>query len=370
MKKKIILFLFISSFCYAQNAWINEFHYDNDGGDVSEFVEIAIEDAYFYDLSQFTVNFYNGNGGASYDSEQLSEFTEGDTYNDITLYYLVVGSIQNGSPDGISLDFNGTLIQFLSYEGTFAATDGPAIGVTSTDIGVSEPGTTPIGYSLQLVGAGTQYIDFTWSEAMAATMGHPNTNQALPVELTTFTAAVIDQTVELNWETATEVNNYGFEVERQYQESSMKNQDWEKIGFVNGHGNSNSTKYYSYSDNEIAASGKYLYRLKQIDFNGAFEFTDAVEANLGSPNKFELTQNYPNPFNPITNIEFNLPKEGRIRLSIFNVLGEEVSELLNENISAGFHNVKFDGSQFNSGIYFYKLEADNFMQIKKMMLVK
>ncbi|MCB0748377.1 MAG: T9SS type A sorting domain-containing protein, partial [Ignavibacteriae bacterium] len=208
----------------------------------------------------------------------------------------------------------------------------------------------------------------------------------LPVELTTFTASVLEHNVELIWETATEVNNYGFEVERKYQESSIKNSDastslsmtvvpsgdegWETLAFVEGHGNSNSPKYYSFTDKSIEASGQYLYRLKQIDIDGTFEYSDAVEVNFGAPEDFVLNQNYPNPFNPTTSIQFTIPLDSRVRLSVFNVLGEEVAELVNQNFAAGYHSVDFNGSKLNSGIYFYKLEANNFMQIRKMMLVK
>ncbi|MCB9249074.1 MAG: T9SS type A sorting domain-containing protein [Ignavibacteriales bacterium] len=143
-----------------------------------------------------------------------------------------------------------------------------------------------------------------------------------------------------------------------------------KIAFVEGHGNSNSPKYYSYSDKSLTTSGKYLYRLKQVDIDGTFEYSDAVEVNFGAPEDFVLNQNYPNPFNPTTSIQFTIPLDSRVRLSVFNVLGEEVAELVNQNFAAGYHSVDFNGSKLNSGIYFYKLEANNFMQIRKMMLVK
>lgn len=191
----------------------------------------------------------------------------------------------------------------------------------------------------------------------------------LPVELTTFSASIKEQSVELNWETATEVNNYGFDVERQILKQ-VQNDSWEKIAFVNGHGNSNSPKYYSFTDSKIKVTGTALYRLKQIDIDGTYEYSDVVEANLGAPNKIELNQNYPNPFNPTTSIQFNLPQESEVKLSVFNVLGEEVAELLNNKISAGYHSISFNGSELNSGIYFYKLESSNFTQIRKMMLVK
>jgi hypothetical protein len=245
--------------------------------------------------------------------------------------------------------------------------------MTSTDIGVSEGGSTLQGESLQLSGTGTQYSDFIWATPAAETKGTQNNSQALPVELTSFTASTSSASgsvsVELNWETATEVNNYGFEVERKILKQ-VQNDSWENIGFVEGHGNSNSPKLYSYTDNTIEASGKYNYRLKQIDIDGTFEYSDIVEANLGTPEQFELDQNFPNPFNPTTSISFNLPMDSDVKLNVFNVLGEEVAELLNENITAGYHSINFNASELNSGIYFYKLETNNFTQIRKMMLVK
>ena len=196
--------------------------------------------------------------------------------------------------------------------------------------------------------------------------GKRNDNAApLPVELTAFTASTLDNSVELNWETATEVNNYGFEIERKFDGAK-----WNNIGFVEGHGNSNSPKYYSYSDNKIKASGKYLYRLKQIDIDGSFEYSKEVEASIADPNEFELDQNYPNPFNPTTSIKFNIPFDSNVKLNVFNILGEEVAELLNENLSAGHYNIKFNASKLNSGIYFYKLETNKFTQMRKMILVK
>ena len=183
------------------NAWINEIHYDNDGGDVNEMIEIVIENPGNYTLSDFTVNLYNGNGGGSYDSETLDNLTVGNTEGDFTFYTWTSFSsgIQNGAPDGLALSFDGSLIQFLSYEGTFEATDGVAVGVVSTDIGVSETGTTPVGYSLQLSGLGTQYSDFTWQEPALATAGTLNNNQAFVSSTWTGGASTIDWVTAGNW---------------------------------------------------------------------------------------------------------------------------------------------------------------------------
>ncbi|MEA3504453.1 MAG: PKD domain-containing protein [Bacteroidota bacterium] len=165
----------------AQNAWINEIHYDNSDGDVNEFIEIVLEDAASYSLSDFTVTLYNGSNGASYNTHSLDEFTTGATTNNFTVYSLLIPGIQNGAPDGMALDYQGTLItgQFLSYEGDFTATDDPANGITSTDIGVSEGGSTQIGESLQLSGTGSSYSDFVWQAPATETPGAENNNQTL-----------------------------------------------------------------------------------------------------------------------------------------------------------------------------------------------
>ena len=187
-----------------------------------------------------------------------------------------------------------------------------------------------------------------------------------PVELKSFTATVKGNKVELNWATATEVNNYGFQVERKKMQGES---DWKEIGFVQGHGNSNSVKYYSYIDNPFE-KGSYSYRLKQIDLDGAFKYSDIVSVDLGSITKFALKQNYPNPFNPTTEISFDVPKESNVKLSVYNALGQKVADLLNEKLSAGTHRVRFDGSNLTSGIYFYKMQSAGFTSIKKMILMK
>jgi hypothetical protein len=209
-----------------------------------------------------------------------------------------------------------------------------------------------------------------------------NPSTPLPVELSLFSASVSDQTVELIWETVTEVDNYGFEIERKItsdasaslsiNENSAEGEsgNWNLIRFIEGHGNSNSPKYYSFTDSKLDGSGKYLYRLKQIDIDGEFEYSNVVEAVLKVPSDFVLNQNYPNPFNPSTTIKFTLHEDSPLKLSVFDIIGKEVVELLDENMSAGYHSVNFDGSSFNSGIYFYRLETDKTTEIKKMMLIK
>ena len=197
----------------------------------------------------------------------------------------------------------------------------------------------------------------SWSEA------------PLPVELSAFSASVIGKTVKLNWITATEVNNYGFDVERMSNGKGQTSDNWNKIGFVNGNGNSNSPKSYSYEDKNLSA-GKYSYRLKQIDNDGQFEYSKTIEVDFGVPTKFELSQNYPNPFNPSTTIKFSLPEAANVKLTIFNILGQEVKTLVNEFKEVGVHTINFNSDGIDSGVYIYRIEAGSFTQTRKMTLIK
>ena len=189
----------------------------------------------------------------------------------------------------------------------------------------------------------------------------------LPVELTSFSAKTIGSLVKLSWSTSTEVNNYGFDVERFT--LSAERQVWEKIGFVEGNGNSNSTKNYSFEDKNLS-SDKYLYRLKQIDNDGQFEYSNEIEIDLGIPGKFELTQNYPNPFNPSTKISWQSPISSHQTLKVYDVLGNEVVTLVDEFREAGRYETTFDASTLSSGIYFYRLQAESFVETKKILLLK
>jgi len=196
------------------------------------------------------------------------------------------------------------------------------------------------------------------------------TTTALPVELSAFSASVIGSWVKLGWRTETEVNNYGFEVERQVHNSTpLSVTNWVKIGFVNGNGNSNSTKNYRFHDKNVLA-GKYSYRLKQIDNDGKYEYSSIVEVDLGKPTEYHLEQNYPNPFNPNTTIRFSIPLAGNVKIKLFDVQGQEVQTIMDETKDAGTHSINFNAQNLNSGVYLYKIESGSFVQIRKMILLK
>ncbi len=147
------------------------------------------------------------------------------------------------------------------------------------------------------------------------------------------------------------------------------NSDWEIIGFIEGNGTSTQQHDYTYLDND-KLSGIYSYRLKQIDFNGSFTFSKTINVNINIINEFQLSQNYPNPFNPSTKIGFTISDVGFVKLKVYDVLGNEIITLVNKEMEPGKYSINFDGSNLPSGIYFYKLAAGNFVQVKKMMLVK
>ena len=192
----------------------------------------------------------------------------------------------------------------------------------------------------------------------------------LPVELSTFTANVNTNNVNLSWKTATEVNNNRFEVQREVrdQKSEVRSQ-WEKIGFVQGHGNSNSPKEYSFIDKNLIGGTQFSYRLRQIDNDGKYEYSKEIEVEV-VPKEINLLQNYPNPFNPVTEIRFTLPEAAKVTLKVYNIIGQEVASLINGIEEAGFHSVKFGGSSLPSGTYIYRLQTGGFVQTKKMLLLK
>lgn len=190
----------------------------------------------------------------------------------------------------------------------------------------------------------------------------------IPVELVSFTAAVDKGNVTLFWQTSTEKNNSGFEIQRRFDAG------YESIGFVPGFGTTTERQYYSYVDTRVNP-GNYYYRLKQIDLDGTIAYSEEIIIEVSSPELFALEQNYPNPFNPTTIIGFSLATDSKVSLKIFNALGQEVNSIVNGNMTSGFHEIAFDASEFNSGVYFYRIDAtgidgQNFTQVRKMILAK
>ncbi len=276
------------------------------------------------------------NGGVMWDT--LSKPT-GSTYTHYTL------EVYNAS---IFAVFGSTGVFYITYDG--------GLNWTMKNTG----GATLNGSSLSF-GQNNSSAFFT-----VGTNGYilKNTLTPVPVELTSFGASVVDGNVRLSWKTSTELNNSGFEIERK-----SANGSWTKIGFIAGAGTSASGKEYAYTDKSVN-SGKFSYRLRQVDFDGTATYSGVVEVDLTSPFTFALDQNYPNPFNPATSVKFQVAEKTLVTLKVYDVIGNEVATLVNKEQETGSYIVKFDASKYASGMYIYKLTAGKFEKTMKMMLLK
>ena len=191
----------------------------------------------------------------------------------------------------------------------------------------------------------------------------------MPVELDLFTAAVNVRTIQLKWETETEVNFNKFEIDRALISTKDASVIWTSVGSVQASGTSTSPKKYSFTEKDLQ-SGKYQYKLKMIDNDGTFKYSKVIEAEVAVPKNYELSQNFPNPFNPNTVISYSLPLASNLRLIVFNSLGQKVKVIENGFKNAGNYSVNFIASDLPSGVYFYRIQAGSFVETKKMMLLK
>jgi len=188
-------------------------------------------------------------------------------------------------------------------------------------------------------------------------------NDPLPVELSSFAAIAKNQNVELHWSTSSEINNYGFEIQR-------KSDNWfATIGFTEGNGNTTLMNNYTFIDENLSI-GTYVYRLKQVDFSGSFNYSDEVTVDVTTLSQYMLNQNYPNPFNPATTISYSVPKQTMVNISVYNAIGEKLHSLVSEFKDAGFYTIQFNASDMSSGIYFVRMNAGEYSQLIKMNLIK
>ena len=269
--------------------------------------------------------------------------------------------------------WKNTGADFLRYRVYQGTSSNPTIKVDSTIGGISDTSKTFMG----LTNGKKYYFRLTAVDSIGNESGYSNEVNAVPngtnpVQMNSFTVSVQGMSAELHWSTATEVNNYGFDIERRKISIEwIGTNNWEKIDFVSGSGTSNSPHKYSYNDSKLEA-GRYIYRLKQIDNDAAFKYSKSIEVEVGAmPDVFTSLQNYPNPFNPTTTIEFTLAQDSKVLLKIYNTLGQEVATLLDGEMQAGIlHHVPFDASRLPSGIYFYRLEAKGQVQVKKLVLIR
>jgi murein tripeptide amidase MpaA len=252
------------------------------------------------------------------------------------------------------------------------------VTVLNNDTDNSEVYSDSTGFYIRMLSPGTYSFKFDAVDHFSQTINNvfvssynslTNLNielvpSIIPVELTAFNVSVDKNEVVLDWTTATELNNLGFEIQRK-----RVNGEFESIGFVNGKGTTTEENNYSFKDSKVDA-GTYSYRLMQKDFDGTFAYSQEVEVEVNLPLEYSLEQNYPNPFNPTTFINFRLPLSGNVLLKVYDILGNEVATLINEHKEPGNFSIEFNAKGFSSGIYFYQLVIDNFISTKKMILLQ
>lgn len=277
-------------------------------------------------------------------------------------YWTVTATGGAGFSYNITLTYDESQLGGINSEGDIRLTKSED-GVTYTSY--LTPGTDPGQYSLNT----TNNTITVYGLSTFSYFGITDNDAPLPVQLASFNASVDKRNVNLKWSTSTETNNKGFEIERKEIAGI-----WSKIGYVDGNGNSTTVKNYSFEDRNLT-TGKYNYRLKQIDNNGNYEYhalSKVVE--VGIPTKFDLSQNYPNPFNPVTKIDFALPLDAKVSIKIYDMTGREVKTIVNEQRTAGYYTVQFNGSDLSSGVYFYRImtksSGADYIMTKKMVLVK
>ncbi len=310
------------------NAWINELHYDDAGADEGEFVEVVMQYSENYDLSAFTLQLYNGNLGQVYQQESMDNFSPGEKANNFMVYVWPVDDIQNGHPggaDGLALGIDDTLIQFLSYEGTFTPNEGLADGILSVDINVEESDDTVEGLSLQLVDDNligdhgptpASHTDFIWASGLESP-GLFNNNQVLAVDLIDFQAIQENDLALLSWQTLSEVNNHGFDIQK-----SVDGYTFETIGFIPGMGTSNRVHHYHYTDSMFSRS--CYYRLKQVDHDGTITFSHII-ALKQTGSDFDQFLIFPNPTILDLHITtLNSEKSRSINAQLISIQGKKI----------------------------------------------
>lgn len=287
--------------------------------------------------------------------------------------------IFNGSSDQ-TLIVNDSLVNGINFYNLIVNTQGTVS--LSGDVTVTNSISVAAGCTLSVGPGDTLSFAEGCTISGEGTISGGGSFPSLPVQMTSFAATANRLDAILRWATATEVNNFGFEIERRTIQGSMfqvqgsgtlniEPGTWNRVGFVQGAGTSTSPKEYSYVDASLS-TGRYAYRIKQIDFGGAATYYDAVEVEVGlAPKELSLGPNYPNPFNPTTTIEFTLPEAGKASLKVFNMIGQQVATLFDQNAEAGrLYRATFSASSLPSGLYFYRLEFANRSIVKRMTLVK
>lgn len=387
------LIIIFSPLLLAQNAWINEIHYK---GETQECIEIVIENSHNYNLSDFKIDLYYEHGSTSlYASTDLSTFTNGGTYNsNMTIFFKFIrgiddglknnGSVHHNFGAGIALGYKNSLIQFITYNGTFIPHTGIAANTAPTDtLSMNTEAETDASgsTSLQLIGDGNQYSDFVWQSNIATTWGAPNNggDQSLPVELSELTAQYKDRVIILNWKTSSETENAGFNVYRSISDQSS----FVKVNneLIVGAGNTTQSQSYRYEDRKIITGYRYYYKIEDVSFANEKKFSPIISVDSYSNTDsnqlktFRITNCYPNPFNPFVNIQFEAQGINSINIIIYNLNGQIVRTIKNVKLNSNRGKITWNGrdnsnNRVSSGVYFIKISSGSFYDQRKIFLLR
>ncbi len=334
-----------------------------DGGFYQYDVEIGSDGSIYFDQ-------YRANVGEARPLLKYPAYTSGPAFTNADAIWDVPSTYTGAY--GMALDEANNRVAFGDYYSgnvyVFNATTGEIMDTVDTGIKSRDIAFDAVG-NLYNISSASEYWYVTSPPSgpnsyTTSALTPVVINNSLPVELTSFTASAFEKGVQLNWATATELNNKGFEIQR-----SADGVTFSVIAYVNGYGTSTEKHAYSYVD-ETALNGSFYYRLKQVDLNGTSQYSSTVEVKNSRPEDFTLSQNYPNPFNPTTTIAYTIPQSGMVNLSVYNLLGEKVVELVNEFQEVGARTVSFNASNLASGTYIYRLTSSNIVLTKKMILMK
>jgi len=326
----------------------------------------------------------NSAGNEGYDANHNTLIAPADGFNVITAgavdasgekaYFSSVGNTVDGriKPDVMAMGQGVTVASTYSTT-LYSTADGtsfscPLTAATAAVLLSAKPTATPSQIRDALRNTASKSNspgrEYGWGiiNALAA-----YNSASLPVELSSFSGLVDNGTVKLKWQTKTENNNRGFDVERSAAGSNSAN--WISVGFVKGNGTTTIPQSYTFAE-KLLLPGNYVYRLKQSDYDGSYVYSSTVNVSVAVPGSLVLSQNYPNPFNPVTNIEVSIPNKSQVRLSALNILGQEVSIIYNGEIESGVYKFQFDGSHLASGNYFIRLTDGKESRIKKVILMK
>jgi hypothetical protein len=373
--------------------------YGHVGGLVGETNAPVISDSYSkgsINCSSFTGNYVGGLLGEGIGTTLMNCYSTGNITGGSMNY---IGGIEGGSDEVCFLSYcysTGSISGGTNTGGLVAYHCAPAVNCfwDVTTSGIGSDGSTSgsaggTGLNSTHMKNQSTYTDWDfatpiWKIDASKNNGYPylkwseNVDPAMPVELTSFTAQINDNKIVLNWQTATEVNNYGFEIQKSLVISHQSLGNWEKVGFVQGSGNSNSPKEYSFTD-ENPTAGKIQYRLKQIDIDGNYKYYSTIaevnisltDVNVGTrPGVFVLEQNYPNPFNPTTRIKYSIPNSSEVKIKVYNILGTEIATLVNGYKEAGNYEIEFNADKLTSGLYIYQITAGKYSETRKMILLR